>query len=134
MYSGWHRFFNTEQHDNLVSISHGRYDDMRMAWVGRPNKPRVFAITDVSSLISAVCEDRVWISIQNVDAGNYVWLGFGSAGVVNESLRLAPGQTLILDKTMPWRESIHAICNTGLTATLLVNDVHQSDIRGGRGA
>lgn len=127
-------YFNTEKHDQLVSLSNGRYDDRRMAWVGRPNTPRAFSITDTSGLISSPSEDRIWMTLQNVDAANDVFIGLGYAAVANETLRLRPGETLLFDRNTPWRESIHAICSAGLTATLLVNDVVQSDIRGGRGA
>lgn len=127
-------YFNTEGHDQLVSLSYGRYDDMRMAWVGRPDTPRVFAITDVSSLIASVSEDRVWMTIQNVDNANDVFLNFGIDAVADSCMRLRPGETLLLDRFTPWRNVIHAICGAGLTATLLVNDVTQTDILSGRGA
>jgi hypothetical protein len=128
-------FPTTENAQYIASLAYGRYDDMRMAWVGRPVTPRAFNITDVNQQVAAVCEDRVWISLQNVGA-NDIWLEFGGGNValVNTCMRLRSGDTLILDRTMPWRERIYAICGAGLTSILCVNDVWQSDVRSGRGA
>lgn len=129
-------YFNTEDHDELVSLSFGRYDDLRMVWTGRPERPRVYAITDTSQEVAEVNEDRIWISLQNLDAANEIWLNFGAgnAAAANSCMRLDPGAMLILDRWMPWRQVINAACSAGETANLGVNEVWQSDVRGGRGA
>jgi hypothetical protein len=129
-------YYNTEQHDTLVSISNGRYQDMRMCWTGRPELPRAYAITDVSRMIVEVSEDLVWLAIQNDDSINPVWLNFGggNVAVASSCMRIDPGAMLILDRSTPWRQTIQAICAAGKTAILMVNLVTQSDIRSGRGA
>lgn len=122
-----------EQHDNLMSNSWGKYDDMRMPWTGRNTGfPRTYAITDASQLVAPQAEDRVWISLVN-DGANPIYLNFAEAAVANECLRLnANGGALILDRTSPWPDAIYAVCAAGLTSTLLVNDVAQI-VESGRG-
>lgn len=123
----------SEQHDSLVSKSYGKYDDMRMPWVGRHGGfPRTYAITDVSQLVAPADESRVWISLVN-DGANPVYLNFGEAAVANSCFRLnANGGSVLLDRNSPWANSIFAICGAGLTSTLLVNDVAQ-ETESGRG-
>jgi hypothetical protein len=96
-----------------------------MPWVGRWSGLRVFAITDVSQRIAEVNENRVWVSIQNVDVANAVFLNFGEDALADSTMRLASGDTLILDRNMPWPDVITAVCGAALTATLLVNEVSQ---------
>jgi len=123
----------SEEHDNLCSKSYGKYDDMRMPWVGRHGGfPRVYAITDVSQLVAPVDPSRVWISLQNDGAANKIYLNFGEAAIAEESFGLAPGASLLLDRHTPWPSSIFAVCAAGLTSTLLVNDIAQ-EVESGRG-
>lgn len=123
----------SEKHDSLTSVSYDKYADMRMPWVGRAGGfPRTFAVTDVSQLVAPVDENRVWILLTN-DGANPIYIGFFEPAVANESCRLnANGGSLLLDRTTPWPNSLHAVCAAGLTSTLLVNDVSQLT-EGGRG-
>jgi len=123
-----------EQHDQLHSISWGKYDDMRMPWVGRhPGFDRYIAVTDVSVMIAPPDESRVWISIQNSGA-NDVYLNFGEvATAAYPSMYLkANGGSLLLDRNSPWPYSIYAVCGAGLTSAVMVNSVVQ-DTANGRG-
>lgn len=123
----------SEHHNNLVSVSYDKYQDMRMPWVGRhTGYPRAFAITDVSQLVAPLDEARVWILLTN-DGGSPIYLNFAEAAVANSCARLnANGGSLLLDRTTPWANEIYAVCGAGLTSTLLVNDVAQ-ETESGRG-
>lgn len=114
----------SEKHDSLSSLSYGKYDDMRMPWVGRFPGPRVVAITDASARVADQNENRVWIWLHNAGA-NDVFLGFGEPAVATESGRVRPGGDVVLTRLTPWPDRIDAICAAGLTSTLLINDVSQ---------
>lgn len=109
----------------------GKYDDVRMQWTGRrAGQQTYFALTDVSQLVAASNESRVWLSIQNRSTTNKVYLALGEDAIVpgpglGTGLVLDPLDTIIFDKNMPWPHSIYAICDAGLTAVVLVNDVVQ---------
>lgn len=124
----------SEQHDNLVSKSYGKYDDMRMPWTGRhTGYPRTFAITDVTQIVAPIDESRVWILLTNDGAANPIYLNFGEDAVANSCCRLnANGGSILLDRNSPWANYITAICGAGLTSTLLVNDIAQ-ETESGRG-
>lgn len=130
-------YFPTTQNASIVaSVAHGKYDDMRMCWTGRPETPRAFAITDATAVrIAEVCEERVWLYIRNVGPDT-VWFNFGgdNAPAANTCFYLLVNEGFVFDRNTPWRQTINAICAAGGTATLVVNDVWQVDVRGGRGA
>lgn len=119
--------------DNPVSLTYGKYDDMRMPWVGIDSgKPRDYAITDASQEIAPMLERRVWLVLTN-DGPNPIYLGLGEAAVANRCLRLnANGGAIMLNRHVPWPDRIFAICGAGLTSTLLVADVSQI-VEDGRG-
>lgn len=120
-----------EKHDQLVSLSHGKFDDMRMPWTGRYPGDRVKSITDVAQWIATQNPARVWISLQN-DGTNKIYFNFGEAATSVSCFVLAPGQGIVFDRTTPWPDRISAICAAGLTSTLLVNEVSQ-ETESGRG-
>lgn len=122
----------SEQHDNLVSNSYGKYDDVRMPWVGRYPGQRVLSVTDTTQRVVEKNENRVWLLLQN-DGANPIYLNFGEAAVANSTARLnATGGSLLLDRFTPWPDQIDAICAAGLTSTLLIQEVSQ-ETESGRG-
>lgn len=125
--------------ENAVSLSHGKYDDIRMPWVGRnPARDRNPTVTDASLRIVEINEGRVWLSITNLDPVNRVYLALGEVAVVPASgngtaLAInAGGSSIVFDRNMPWPDYIEAICDTGKTAHILVNEVSQN-VQQGRG-
>ena len=125
---------NSEQHDNLVSISYQKYRDARMPWVGQLGQtPFTLAVTDVSQVVCPAIDSRVWIALTN-DGASTIYLALGGrAAVANSQLRLNPnGGNMVFDNNMPWPNIITAICGAGLTSTLLICDVQQVT-EGGRG-
>lgn len=121
----------SERHETLTSIAYDKYADMRMPWVGRVGGfNRTFAITDSSQKVAPLDENRCWILLTN-DGSNTIYLNFGEDAVANSVSRLnANGGSLLLDRNTPWANTIFAICATGLTSTLLVNDVSQVTMDG----
>lgn len=120
------------QSDNPTSKSWGKYDDMRMPWVGRNSGfERYIAVTDVSTLLAPVDDTRVWIVIQNVGA-NPLYLNFGEAAVAAypSMIIYSNGGSLMLDRNTPWPSSIYGVCGAGLTTAVCVNSVVQVTANG----
>jgi len=126
-------FFPSTQSDPLVSLSHGKYDDLRMPWVGRKQGPRVVTVTDAGVILAEMNEDRVWISIQN-NGNNEVYINLGEIpAVLDSSLFLgAKPSSIVFDRSMPWPDRITAITRAGITAVVLICEVSQN-VRSGRG-
>lgn len=122
-----------ERHDTLVSVSHDKFRDMRMPWVGRFDSPRVVQVTDAGVILAEANPSRVWIALTNDNNTNVVYLNLTQTPVLNSSLRLNPGgSNITFDGNMPWPDRITAICGAGLTANVLVCEVSQI-VEGGRG-
>lgn len=124
--------------ENPVSLAHGKYDDARMPWVGRaPSRDRNPTVTDVSVRIVDINENRVWLSIQNLSSANNVYLALGETAIVPASgngtaLFVGPLGSIVFDRSMPWADYIEAICDAGVTARILINEVSQN-VQQGRG-
>lgn len=119
--------------DNPVSLTYGKYDDLRMPWVGRKPHLRVVTVTDAITRLANLNEDRVWISIQNIGVSP-VCVGFdGSLAFDLDGIKLNGNNSiLVFDRLMPWADIITGICGTGLSTTLLVSEFSQP-VQGGRG-
>jgi len=116
--------------DQPISLTYGKYDDLRMPWVGRDSGARVISVTDTTTRVAEVKENRVWISIQNVGS-NPCCIGFGEDAQFDlDGIKLAPMGAVVLDRNMPWADKLDAICGAGLTTTLLVCEVVQVVIDG----
>lgn len=124
--------YNTSPTDYPTSLTYGKYDDLRMPWVGRFSSGRVFTVTDVSMRIAEANENRVWIRISNIGS-NPVCIGYGETAVFDlDGDKILANGNLTLDRLTPWAYLLNAVCGAGLTTTLLVNEVSQV-VQGGRG-
>jgi len=126
-----------EAKGNFVHLAYGKYDDIRMPWVGKyGGDPESFSVSDATAAvkIARINPNRVCLIITN-DGANTAYLGLGQDAVANSLLRLNQGgSTMIFDRLMPWADYITAVCATGLTTALLVADISQGLIdSNGRG-
>lgn len=124
----------TSPTDNPTSLTYGKYDDLRMPWVGRKSALRVVTVTAAATILAHSNEDRVWICLQNIGAANPMCVGFDSGVVFDQDgIKVNPNNSsLTLDRNTPWPDVIYAICGAGLTTTVLVCEISQI-VQGGRG-
>jgi len=120
------------QSDTTASLSWGKYDDMRMPWVGRnPGFERYIAVTDAGVLLAPVDDMRVWIVIQNVGA-NPLYLNFNEPALAAypSMILYANGGSLMLDRNTPWPGSIYGVTGAGLSTAVCVNSIVQVTANG----